>query len=157
MSAAMSAAAPEPAALVSPLVSLPLAGPATVLMPFGDPAHRYAPGHRGVDLAAPAGASVLAAADGVVTFAGPVAGRPVLTVRHDSGLRSSFEPVTATVATGSRVSRGQVLGTLVGAGHASCAPASCLHWGVRLPDDTYLDPMALLTGWRVRLWPWADR
>jgi murein DD-endopeptidase MepM/ murein hydrolase activator NlpD len=138
-------------------VSLPVAGPATVLVPFGDPPHRYAPGHRGVDLAASPGSPVLAAADGVVTFAGPVAGRPVLTVRHDSGLRSSYEPVAATVSVGTRVRRGQPLGTSVGAGHASCAPAVCLHWGVRLPDDTYLDPMALLTGWRVRLWPWTGR
>ena len=32
-----------------------------------------------------------------------------------------------------------------------------LHWGARLPDDSYLDPMSLLTGLRVRLLPWTGR
>ena len=51
------------------------------------------------------------------------------------------------------VAAGQPIGTLA-PGHPPCAPASCLHWGARLPDGTYLDPLALLRPWAVRLWPW---
>jgi murein DD-endopeptidase MepM/ murein hydrolase activator NlpD len=75
----------------------------------------------------------------VVTFAGTVVDRGVVTVTHPDGLRSSLEPVTWSVAPGQRVLRGQVLGTVAPtAGH--CAPATCLHWGLR-HGETYLDPM----------------
>jgi hypothetical protein len=81
-------------------------------------------------------------AAGTVTFAGPVAGRGVLVITHDDGLRSSFEPVTASVSVGTGVSAGTPVATVdVGGGH--CAPASCLHWGVRRAQ-TYLDPMLTL-------------
>ena len=47
-------------------------------------------GHRGVDFAAPAGAAVRAANDGVVTFAGRVAGALHVVVAHDGGIRTSY-------------------------------------------------------------------
>jgi len=73
------------------------------LRAFDRPAQRWLPGHRGVDLAALPGDPVLAPRGGVVTFAGPVADRPVLTLTHDDGLRSSLEPMSASVAVGDRV------------------------------------------------------
>jgi murein DD-endopeptidase MepM/ murein hydrolase activator NlpD len=96
---------------------------------------------------------VVAAGAGRVVFAGELAGRGVISVEHEGGLRTTYEPVTASVAAGSPVAAGQPIGTLQ-AGHPGCAPASCLHWGARLPDGTYLDPLALLRPWAVRLWPW---
>ncbi len=109
---------------------------------FDPPTQRWLPGHRGVDLAAATGADVLAADDGVVAFAGVVAGKPVLSIDHADGLRSTYEPVTAIVGTGTSVSRGQVVGTLASAdGH--CAPAACLHWGARRGKN-YLDPLSLV-------------
>ena len=129
----------------------PLAGPPQVTRPFEAPAHAYGPGHRGADLAGAPGAPVLAAGDGVVAFAGMVAGRPVVSVDHAGGLRTTYEPVDASVGAGQRVARGSPIGTLA-PGHAGCPAAACLHWGLRR-GETYLDPMALLAPPRVRLLP----
>ena len=60
---------------------------------FDPPATRWSSGHRGVDIAAAVGTSVLAPTDGQVSFVGMVAGRPVLVLTHAGGLRSTFEPV----------------------------------------------------------------
>ncbi|GFJ89047.1 hypothetical protein Prum_026890 [Phytohabitans rumicis] len=111
----------------------------------------WLPGHRGVDLAAPAGAPVRAAGTGVVHFAGTVAGRGVVSVAHPNGLRTTYEPVEPTVRTGDRVAVGDQIGLLT-AGHPGCPEAACLHWGLRR-GDAYLDPLALLGLGRVRLLP----
>ena len=139
-----------------PVFVLPLAPPPLTLTPFTPPPSRYGAGHRGVDLAATVGALVLAAGAGTVVFAGMLAGRGVVSVQHGGGLRTTYEPVTALVRAGDPVARGQPIGT-VQPGHPGCAPATCVHWGARLPDRVYLDPMSLLGPWRVRLWPWAGR
>lgn len=110
----------------------------------------YSPGHRGVDLAAPVGSPIRAAGGGVVGYAGPVAGRNVVTVVHGE-LRTTYEPVTATVRAGDVVSTGTEIGTL-DAGHAPCG--TCLHWGLRR-GKVYLDPMRLLRPPRSRLLPLA--
>ncbi len=133
---------------------LPVSAPPHILVPFRRPASRFGPGHRGVDLALPAGAPVVAAGPGRVVYAAVLAGRGVVSIEHASGLRTTYEPVTATVRVGQTVTAGQLIGS-VNAGHPPCAPAVCLHWGARLPDGTYLDPMTLITGLRVRLKPWT--
>src|SRR6478735_9817392 len=135
---------------------LPVPPPPVLLTPFTPPTNRFGAGHRGVDLAAPEGSAVVAAGAGVVVFAGLLAGRGVVSIEHQGGLRTTYEPVTATVPAGTRVTAGGVIGALEG-GHPGCAPASCLHWGARLPDRVYLDPMSLLQPWRVRLLPWDGR
>ncbi len=139
-----------------PAFVLPVAPPPLILTPFTAPASRYGAGHRGVDLAATVAAPVRAAGGGVVVYAGVLAGRGVVSVEHDGGLRTTYEPVTARVRAGDRVESGQLIGA-VQAGHRACAPANCLHWGARLPDRVYLDPMSLLGPWRVRLLPWEGR
>jgi murein DD-endopeptidase MepM/ murein hydrolase activator NlpD len=131
----------------------PLAGPPPVTRPFEPPAGPFGPGHRGVDLAGAPGVPVLAAGDGVVVFAGMVAGRPVVSVDHADGLRTTYEPVTPSVAAGQAVARGSPIGTLL-AGHAGCPAPACLHWGARR-GETYLDPLGLLSVIRVRLLPWG--
>jgi murein DD-endopeptidase MepM/ murein hydrolase activator NlpD len=77
-----------------------------------------------------------------------VGGKHIVVVAHPDGLRSTLEPVVATVERGSTVAAGQVVGTVTTApatadnpGH--CAPDDCLHWGVRR-GDVYLDPLTLL-------------
>ncbi|MFF2623822.1 peptidoglycan DD-metalloendopeptidase family protein [Oerskovia jenensis] len=130
----------------------PVTGDPVVLRGFLPPDQDWLAGHRGVDLAAPPGSAVVAPAAGVVTFVGTVVDRGVVVVLHDGGLRSSLEPIDGTVPTGTRVGRGQVVGTVqlddgaggpgpAVAGH--CRPVSCLHWGMRR-GDTYVDPLALL-------------
>ncbi|SDE48760.1 M23 family metallopeptidase [Auraticoccus monumenti] len=118
----------------------PLAGVPVVVRGFSPPAERWGAGHRGVDLSAPVGAEVLAAADGVVLFAGQVAGRPVLTIGHGP-LRTTYEPVRATVSVGTRVRAGQVVGRLQ-RGHCGTPSEACLHWGL-LRGEEYLDPTLL--------------
>lgn len=130
----------------------PLMESLVVLNAFIAPPNRYAAGHRGVDLLAEVGAEVRAPADGVVAFAGWVVDRGVLSVDHAAGVRSSFEPVTASVTVGQRVRAGDLLGVVV-SGHRRCAPALCLHWGVRVNGE-YVDPMLLLEPLHVRLLPW---
>ncbi|MBB5894133.1 M23 family metallopeptidase [Kutzneria kofuensis] len=131
----------------------PLAPPHPVLRPFLPPSSPYGPGHRGVDLGAAAGEPVLAAADGVVSFAGWVATRGVVAVAHTGGMRTTYEPVRPEVAPGQRVRRGEEVGRLM-PGHAGCV-AACLHWGARRADE-YLDPLRLLSTQRVRLLPWRE-
>jgi murein DD-endopeptidase MepM/ murein hydrolase activator NlpD len=120
-----------------------------VITRFDLPDVPWGAGHRGVDLQGSPGATVVAAADGTVTLAGVLAGRGVVVVDHGV-VRTTYEPVAATVAVGEVVSRGQPIGRLL-AGHASCPGSTCLHWGLR-EGDTYLDPLLLL-GATIRLLP----
>jgi murein DD-endopeptidase MepM/ murein hydrolase activator NlpD len=105
-----------------------------------------------VDLRGSPGAPVLAAGDGVVVFAGMVAGRPVVSIDHANGLRTTYEPVDPSVGAGSRVLRGAPIGTLLSS-HPGCPAEACLHWGLRR-GESYLDPLGLLRPLRVRLLPW---
>jgi murein DD-endopeptidase MepM/ murein hydrolase activator NlpD len=136
---------------VAPAFQWPLAGAPIVTRGFVPPPQPWLPGHRGVDLAGAPGARVLVAGAGVVAFAGTVAGLGVVSVDHPGGLRTTYEPVVATVSTGRAVDRGAVLGTLL-AGHPGCPVAACLHWGLR-SGDAYLDPLSLVRPVVVRLLP----
>lgn len=131
-------------------MSSPLPGPVSVSTPFDPPAQRWLPGHRGVDLAGTVLASVRAPADGTVLFAGAVGGRPVLSIDHGGGVRTTYEPVRATVRAGDHVVEGVEVGRLL-AGHHGCPVEACLHWGARVTsgdpsgdDDDYVDPLSLL-------------
>lgn len=136
----------------------PLRPPPPVRTPFSAPDNRFGPGHRGVDLSGAVGQPVLAARAGTVVFAGLVAGVGVVSVQHDDGLRTTYEPLVPAVAAGVPVATGAVLGTLL-AGHRGC-PTACLHWGVLRDRWDYLDPLVLLRPGHVRLLPvpeaWPD-
>lgn len=123
--------------------------------PFDPPATRYGSGHRGVDLVAPGGGAVLSAGAGTVVFAGGLAGRGVVSIQHPDGLRTTYEPVTATVVVGAAVRAGQQIGILE-AGHPGCSASACLHWGVRRGAEGYLDPLRLIGRWKVRLLAWSE-
>lgn len=126
-----------------------------VVRGFAPPAQRWQSGHRGVDLSAVPGDVVVAAGSGIVTFAGPLAGRGVVTITHGP-LRTTYEPVRATVAVGDVVDAGEPIGTIApGASHCGGYP-SCLHWGLlrgRLVGTVYLDPLSLLGASRPILLP----
>ncbi|MEU9981258.1 M23 family metallopeptidase [Streptomyces sp. NPDC050856] len=131
---------------VWPVGVWPLGPPRPVVVRgWEPPASPYGPGHRGVDLDAPPGTPVRAAAGGRVSFAGPVAGRGVLTITlTGSGsppLRTTYEPVRPLVPVGAEVAAGQVVAAVVDS-RSHCAPV-CLHWGLRR-GEAYLDPLSLL-------------
>ncbi|WP_240194076.1 M23 family metallopeptidase [Gordonia sp. PDNC005] len=133
----------------------PLAPRPSVTRGFDPPERHWESGHRGVDLASPADAAVLAARAGTVQFAGPVGGRPVISILHADGVTTTYEPVTPRVRRGDPVGRGEVIGVLL-AGHPDCSAAACLHWGARRGDGhdaDYLNPLGLLGVLRVRLKP----
>ncbi|CAN5392767.1 hypothetical protein BH09ACT1_BH09ACT1_26740 [soil metagenome] len=120
----------------------PVAPPHPITRGFVAPASEYGAGHRGIDLAAPPGTTVLSPADGTVYFAGVVVDRPVLTLSQAGGVLSSYEPVASALAVGTTVRRGEVIGTTASGGHCS---GGCLHFGVRLHGQ-YVSPLNYLGG-----------
>ncbi|MCM1942486.1 M23 family metallopeptidase [Streptomyces sp. G3] len=124
-----------------------------VLRGWEPPATPYGPGHRGVDLAAAGGTPVRAVAAGRVSFAGPVAGRGVVSLElagtGDPPLRTTYAPVEAVVEEGDVVAAGEVLGSVEPAG-SHCT--GCLHWGL-LRGDVYLNPLSLLPPWLLDAGP----
>ncbi|WP_344604285.1 M23 family metallopeptidase [Streptomyces glaucus] len=147
---------PSPGGPAVPAVARvwPVGARPAVLRPWEPPPAPYGRGHRGADLAAPPGAPVRAVAPGRVSFAGRVAGRGVVSVEltgtGEPPLRTTYEPVRASVEKGREVTAGEVLGTVEAAG-AHC-PGGCLHWGLRR-GDAYLDPLSLLPPWLLRRGP----
>lgn len=121
----------------------PLAPEPEVVDTFAPPEERWGSGHRGVDLAGRVGQVVRSTLPGVVTYAGRVAGRGVVVVAHGP-VRTTYEPVTATVGVGEEVERAGTLGTLELFG-SHCLPLACLHWGAR-EGERYLDPLQLVGG-----------
>ncbi|GAB3521886.1 M23 family metallopeptidase [Arthrobacter monumenti] len=118
-----------------------------VLREFDLPPEPWLSGHRGVDLEALAGnAKIRAPADGTVSFVGWVVDRPVLTIVHAGGLRSSFESVRSDLSKGESVSQGDVIGKLTEPPRCG-AEAECVHWGVRR-GETYVNPLQFVTDLR---------
>src|SRR5947208_13551647 len=134
---AAGAAPPEPdgCGVWSPPVDEP------VVRAFQAPAFAYGPGHRGIDFAAASGTPVRASGDGVVAFAGSVAGSLHVVVAHDGNLRTTYAFLAGIgVRAGDRVARGQVVGTAGSTGPEHDIEG--LHFGVRL-GDRYVDPQRL--------------
>ncbi|GAA4991885.1 hypothetical protein GCM10023317_19370 [Actinopolymorpha pittospori] len=138
------------AAAAPPHWTWPLSPRPEVVRPFDPPDSPWSRGHRGVDLLGAVDQQVRSAGAGVITYAGLLAGRGVITVQHGQ-LRTTYEPVAAAVAVGDPVNPGTVLGTLQAAG-GHCAPRICLHWGLLRGSD-YLDPLSLVGGGPPRLLP----
>lgn len=140
----------EPSRLLWPVSPRPV-----VTRQFDAPSPNWNRGHRGVDLAAVPDQPVHAAGSGTVVFAGILAGRPVVSLAHPGGLRTSYEPVQAAVRPGQTVAAGQAIGTLL-AGHPGCPVAACLHWGAMwgpASNADYVNPLGLLAETPVRLKP----
>jgi murein DD-endopeptidase MepM/ murein hydrolase activator NlpD len=133
--------APADAAAGAHTWTWPVGPDHTIVRGFVAPLTAYGAGHRGIDIAAATGAIVRAPDAGVVFFAGVVVDRPVLSIQHDGGLVSSYEPVTSSLAVGTVVARGDPVGVLR-PGHCD---QSCLHFGVRLHGD-YVSPLNYLGG-----------
>lgn len=119
---------------------------------FSPPAKPWLAGHRGIDLKGIAIQEVTSAGDGIVIFAGELAGRGVVSIQHGK-LRTTYEPVKPEVHAGDVVATGQKIGVLTpGTSHCSeRGEVRCLHWGLR-KGFNYLNPLVLLKG-HIRLFP----
>ena len=131
-------------------LAYPLPRPVPVTRRYGDTSIRRLQGlsigpHTGIDLGAPSGTEILAAAGGVVTRAGWVAtggGREV-DVDHGAGVQTRYMHLSAIyVRVGQQVPRGQVLG-LVGA--SGLAVGAHLHYEV-WSGGRHIDPAPYLGG-----------
>lgn len=127
LTAGLGRASPVSAADYVPPVEAP------VVDPFRAPAHPYGPGNRGIEFRTRPGTLVRAAADGVVAFAGRVAGTLHVTVAHADGIRTSYSFLrTLRVIEGQRVLQRGPVGVA----------GSRLHVGARR-GTTYIDPAGL--------------
>jgi murein DD-endopeptidase MepM/ murein hydrolase activator NlpD len=119
-----------------------------VITPYRNGTDPYATGqHRGIDIAAPVGTPVVAAAGGEVRFAGTV-GSSGLTIgiRSGEGYDTSYLHLSSlSVKAGARVSAGDRIGA-VGTTGTRSATTPHLHFGVRDAGTRhgYHDPLALL-------------
>jgi murein DD-endopeptidase MepM/ murein hydrolase activator NlpD len=144
-----------PAHAVTDRFDWPLRPRPSVVRSFDAPTPNWNSGHRGVDLAGSAGQQVYAAGGGTVVFAGELAGRPVVSIAHPGGLRTSYEPLRPSVRPGQLVTAGATIGELL-PGHPGCAAPACLHWGAMWGPASaadYVDPRGLLASTPIRLKP----
>ncbi|WP_068251422.1 murein hydrolase activator EnvC family protein [Janibacter corallicola] len=135
-----------PAGTSTPQWSWPVGGGdhPWVAAPFRAPESTWGAGHRGIDLGTRTGAVVRAVADGRVTHRGRIAGRGTITLLHESGIRSTYEPVDSRLSVGDRVQEGQVIGR-IGDEDGHCEPKVCLHLGAKV-DEGYRDPLPFFDG-----------
>ena len=133
----------------------PVAGP--VSSPFGlrrffnDQPRRP---HGGIDIAAPEGTPIVAAADGVVLDAGDYFfnGNSVF-IEHGLGLQTFYAHMSRIdVTEGERVSQGQVIGAVGATGRVT---GPHLHWSVGL-NATWIDPLLVMDSDQPPELPAAD-
>lgn len=151
VSASFALATLAPAVALATSACWPFTSPTPVVLGFGA---RYSGTegssrtHGGVDLAAPAGAEVVAPAAGTVSFAGRVpAGEGATTlavsILMGDGRTVTLLPLEAvSVQKGAQVSSGSTVGTLAAGGDAS-SPDTHLHVGLKTAS-MYLDPESFL-------------
>jgi hypothetical protein len=99
--------------------------------------------HKGVDIAAPMGAPVLAAADGTVVRAGVDAGYGrFIEIDHAGGMRSLYGHLSAFEARpGTAVRRGQAIGRI---GSTGSSTGAHLHFEIHDPEGRALNPEMFL-------------
>lgn len=138
----------------APRWSPPLQRPLEVSGAYRAPEHRYGQGHRGIDIPAAPGEAVSAPVSGVVSFAGRVVDRDVVTMRVDATTLVSLEPVATEIGVGDAVLQGTLLGKVTAGGHCD---GECVHLGVRVGTEPagrdYVNPLRFYLDKPVLL-PW---
>lgn len=132
----------------------PLEAPIRLVNQYRQPNSDYSAGHRGVDYLVKLGQPILAPADGKVWFSGRVAQRPVLSLQHDGGYLTEFEPVCTDLEKGEPVFAGQEIGVVCQAEQnyqSHCSNALCIHFSLRSLEKVkgageYLSPLIFIGG-----------
>lgn len=124
----------------------PVDGP--VLRPFSFGSDPYAAGqHRGIDIGAPSGTPVRAAAGGFVSFAGTVPnGGKTVTIQTSTGYAVTLVHLgSIRVFRGTTIEEGATVGT-VGPSGVPDIPEPYVYLGIRVASDDqgYLDPLRFL-------------
>ncbi|MGH3103488.1 MAG: murein hydrolase activator EnvC family protein [Gaiellaceae bacterium] len=132
-----SLASPSAGAVSSRGLIWPVSGPVTSA--FG---WRWGRMHEGIDIAAPTGAPIQAAASGTVIYSGWMSGYGNLVViDHGGGLATAYAHESSiAVGTGQAVSQGQIIGYVGCTGHCF---GSHLHFEVRV-NGAAVDPLGYL-------------
>ncbi|PJM76279.1 M23 family metallopeptidase [Bifidobacterium simiarum] len=118
---------------------------------FDNPAKPWLPGHRGIDILAPSGTTLIAPDTATIAFAGQVGGKSVVSLRHGNGLTTTYEPAEAGAPVGTAVNRGMPFAQT--AGRSDHCAGTCVHWGVKRANGTYVDPMHMVHRQRIALKP----
>jgi murein DD-endopeptidase MepM/ murein hydrolase activator NlpD len=111
----------------------------SVVSPFGQ---RWGRLHAGIDIAAPAGTAIVAAASGRIIYAGSMSGYGLIVViQHDAGIATAYAHNSSIfVAEGQAVSQGQ---TIAAVGCTGRCFGDHVHFEVRAGGNP-VDPMAYL-------------
>ena len=111
---------------------------------FAAPPFERASGHRGIDLSEMTETAIRSPLDGEVSFVGKVFHRSVVTIRSNSGLRASFEPICSDLVSGEKVARGDVIGNYCLEDPKYKEHCSgCVHFSIRTKRG-YLNPKLFL-------------
>jgi murein DD-endopeptidase MepM/ murein hydrolase activator NlpD len=106
--------------------------------PFG---WRWGRMHEGIDIAAPTGTPIVAAAAGTVIYAGWMGGYGnMVIIDHGNGVATAYGHQSAIYVTAGAVSQGQVIGAVGSTGHST---GPHLHFEVRI-NGSPVDPMGYL-------------
>jgi murein DD-endopeptidase MepM/ murein hydrolase activator NlpD len=118
---------------------------APIVDPFRAPACSYCPGNRGLEYQPVAGAVVIAAAGGTVTFSGVVAGVRYVVVDQVDGRTATYGRLAAALVTG---------GVAVLPGEPMGRTTTRFYFGLR-QGDRYIDPAPFfgVVRYRPRLIP----
>jgi len=106
--------------------------------------------HNGVDIAAPKGTPIVAAADGIIyrLYISKSYGK-VIYLKHENGMASRYahmDNFAVGLAMGDRVKQGQVIGYV---GNTGASAGDHLHWEVRVTSAQWadtIDPLTLVGG-----------
>lgn len=102
---------------------------------------RWGTMHRGIDIGAPSGTPIYAAAGGTVFYAGWMGGYGnLILIDHGDGRVTAYAHQSSLAVSGGQVGRGQIIG-YVGSTGDSTGPH--LHFELRV-DGTAVDPLPYL-------------
>jgi murein DD-endopeptidase MepM/ murein hydrolase activator NlpD len=97
--------------------------------------------HEGIDISAPTGTAVRAAASGTVIYAGSMGGYgTIIVIDHGNGLATAYAHLSSIWIGGGSVSQGQGIGAV---GCTGSCTGSHLHFEVRV-NGSAVDPMGYL-------------